>query len=495
MSSFVISKEYPVRGVAPARRRLGSRFAPPRDLYMLYIPIFMIAVGLTCWVVTTDFMLMIGSVSLALVSIFLFYDLLVRQAPLRVSTLLATTLGLGYGGGAANSWFTVPRSGTPLGEFLHRDPIQLTHSMGSILFALAILLAVGEVFEKPVFGEDFKLEFTPQSIVFITFGVLLLLVAYAHGTLGYMGGQVGASGDAGPFVSFAVWVIGSLFAITFVAAMNAKTRGMKRYLIVLTLIQFILEIPVGRRSMVFAVVLALIAIRLGRFRFNWGWSKRIMVGAVIVVTLYITSIGFFYLRLAGFSSKTPLTFVERVTLAIHYFETKDYAEVKEQFSKNVQVRTFILGWVAELEGYSGEFTPGLGQDLIGQFQTAIPSVIYPGKNRNFGEEGLANELFGTAYWDEANSIFTAGVVDFGFLGLILYPLAVAFMVRAFFEFMVRYLPTFASTFVIVASLAVLLQPETPLLSYFTVIRNGALFGCVIWFFLAMPALRLQRVHV
>jgi len=474
-------------------RRLGSVMPMPRNLYMLYLPLLMVFTALICWVIETDTMLMVGSVVLGLVSLFTFYQIVVDQKPIRVTTLLMTTLGLGYGLGTANTWFTLPRSGQDLGAFLHRDPAALTHTMGSILFSMAILMAVGEVAEKPIFGEDFELRFPPQAFVFITAGVGIVIAAFATGRLNFMGAATGEGNTLGVFTSFSVWLIGTLFSFTLVAALNTKGIFLKSFLILLTLVQFVLEIPLGRRSMLFTLVLAAMALRLGRFRFNWSWPKRIVVGAVLAGTLYVTSIGFFYLRLAGFSSgKAHLGIVERITLAIGYFEDKNFDEVQKAFSKNVQTRTFILGFLAELEEYSNHFTPGYGRDLSGQFQYAIPSILYPDKDRYFGEEGLANELFGSAYLDEANSVLTGGAVDFGLLGIVIYPLMISFMLRYFFEFVGEALPTFVAAFIIFSGFAVLLQPETQITDYFLVMRSGLLFGSVVWFFIALPAFRLTN---
>jgi hypothetical protein len=457
------------------------------------MPLSMVAAALLCWVVPTDTVLMVGSVYLGVIGVILFFDLIVRRAPLRVSTLFVTALALGYGGGTANSWFTVPRGESTLGDFLHHEPATLTHTMGSILFSMAILMAVGEAFENPLFGEEFELLFPTQAIVFISVGVGVLLVAYATGALNYMGATHGDTGQLGIFASFAAWLIGTLFAVTWVAALNVRTRVMRRYLMLLTILQFFLEIPIGRRSLAYAVVVGLISLRLGHYRFHWSWVKRIVMAGLLVWTLYAASMAFFYLRLAGFSSANrDLSIVDRATLALQYFEEKDYSEVKEAFSENVQTRTFILGFLADLEHNADQFTPGYGQALIGQMQSAIPSAIYPSKDRNFAEESLSNTLFGTTYYDEANSVLTAGALDFGMLGIVFYPLLLTVMLRSFFEFISQSLPTFAAALIIIAGIAQLLQPETNMDAYFIIMRNGLLFGSVVWFFIALPAFRLRK---
>lgn len=474
-------------------RRLGSLMGLPRRLYLLYLPLLMLAAGCACWVLETDAMLMVGAVTLACVAAYLFYGLAVQLEPLRVSTVLVATLGFGYGLGAAIPWFTVERSGIGLGEYLHKDPVALTHTIGSVLVSMAILLAVGEYAEKPIFGDDFELRYPPQATFFITFGVAIIGVAYVRGSLNFQGVEVGEGGHLSIFASFASWLVSALFAITLWASLNVKGKALQRYLVLLLLVQFVLVIPLGRRVMIYTLLLSLLAMRLGRFRLNWSWPKRILIGLILAGMLYVTSIAFYYMRIAGYSAgKTHLSLFARVSLAITYFESKDFDTVQESFSKNVKGRTFILGYLAELEDYSLHFTPGYGQDIQGQVLLAVPSAIYPSKDTSFGEEGLDNQLFGSTYLDEANSIFTAGATDFGLLGIVVYPLLLCWVTRGFFELIGQGLPTFVATFIILAEVNGLLQPENNITSYIIYMRNGLLFGAVVWFFIALPAFRLRK---
>jgi hypothetical protein len=250
-------------------RRLGSVTSPPRLLYLLYLPLLMFATGVACWVVETDFMLMVGAVTLGAVAAYLLFDLAIRLAPLRVSGVLVATLGLGYGLGAAIPWFTLERSGLGLGDFLHKDPAALTHTIGSVLISMAILLAAGEFAEKPLFGDEFELRFPPQAIFFITFGVAVIGVAYIRGSLNFQGVSVGETGHLSIFASFASWLVSALFAITFWAILNVKGKALQRYLTLLLLVQFVLIIPLGRRVMIYTVLVSILAMRLGRYRLRW----------------------------------------------------------------------------------------------------------------------------------------------------------------------------------------------------------------------------------
>ncbi len=477
-------------------RRLGSLFIPLRRSYLFIMPIILFAAAIFCWATGTDFAMITGAVVMAAVSLYLLFDLLGRRAPLRVSTVLAITLGLAYGLGTANTWFTLPRSDVTLGEFLHIDTVDLAHAMASVLTSAALLLALGELFEQPIFGEDFELQFNNRSIVFLTFGTLILGISFAHGSTGFMGGaasqDLSSYGRVGVLASIAAWLSGSLLALAVCVALNVKGRFVRNYARVLTVLNFIMVFPLGRRVLIYAIVLALLGLRLGRYKVPYSPLKKVVLLSILGGVVYMVTIGFFYLRLAGYSMIRP-SLVQRVEAAFRLAREKSYSDIKQEFAENVQRRTFILGFLGQLEGYTDTMPAAHGTDLVSQFKLALPSVLYPSKDLFFSEENLANEIFGSNYIDEANSILTTGAVDFGLWGVLIYPLLAVLMIRVLFEFVGEAMPLFASCFVILASFSTLLEPELMVSSYFLIIRNSLFFGSVVWFIISLPEFRVRNV--
>ncbi len=482
-----------VRNAKP--RRLGSLYIPLRRGYLFVMPTLLFASALFSWTAGTDSSMIVSAVILGGVSLYLLFDLLGRRGPLRVSTVLAATLGLAYGIGTANTWFTLPRGEDTVGDFLHLNPADLAHAMGSTLASVALLLCLGELLEKPIFGEEFELRFNNRSIVFLTFGTLVLGASFLRGSTGFMGvvGGEGADfGHLGYLASLSEWLSGSLFAFAVCVALNVKGRFVRNYARCLSVLLFLMVFPLGRRVMIYAVVLALLGLRLGRYKVPLSPFKKIIGLSLIMGVVYFATIGFFYLRIAGYGLLRP-TLTQRVSAAFRLAKEKSYSEIKKEFSANLQTRTFILGFLGQLEGYTDVLPGAHGQDIVSEFQLAVPSILYPGKNLFFVEENLANELFGSTYIDEPNSILTAGAVDFGVWGMLIYPLLCAFMIRIFFEALSNSLPVFASCFVIIASFSTVLEPEIAADSYFLIIRNGILFGSVIWFIMSLPEFRVRNV--
>ncbi len=138
----------------------------------------------------------------------------------------------------------------------------------------------------------------------------------------------------------------------------------------------------------------------------------------------------------------------------------------EANQSNVQKRTFVLGFFADVLEGSSRHTPALGQDLAGYTSDAIPRLLNPDKDLSFGEEGLADGLFGLTYTDAANSIITNGAVDFGLLGVIAYPLLIVVLIRVSIEVFARFLPALPLSIIVLGTIFTLLQTESGTSAYF-----------------------------
>ncbi len=472
------------------RRRLGSLFVPIRRSYLLVMPAILLAAGILGFAARSNFTMVFDAFVVSAVSIYLTYDLLGNAAPLRVSTVLSLTLGLGYGVGTLNTWYTLPRSGKTLGEFLNINTPDLAEAMACILIAIALMLIGGEALEKPIFGEEFRVNFGDRAIGIVTLGALFRMLTLATGSaIGFTSQANIQQGHVGAVATISGDVEAPLLALAFCMAINARSRFKKWYLYVLTSGLFLFDFPNGRRAMIYSAILIIIAARLGRFRVSISPFKKIAAVAVIGGMLYFFTLAFYYFRVASYTLNQP-TLSQRIDAVVTLVDNKQNSDVDQQFSTNVERRTFILGFLGELVGYTNSMPGGHGEDLVGQFKFALPSVLYPGKDVSFTEEGLADDLFGAHYGDQANSIFTAGVIDFGVLGLVLYPLLVVLIFRIFLEFTSEIMPAFPACFMVLLLLGTLLEPETTVTSYFISMREGILLGSGVWALSVLPRIQI-----
>ena len=160
---------------------------------------------------------------------------------------------------------------------------------------------------------------------------------------------------------------------------------------------------------------------------------------------------------------------------------------------NAAKRTFTIGFFSDLLNASQRSTPLLGRDMLYNMQLAVPSAISSSKFgiSPYGEEILANMQWGFSYRDEANSILTAGAADFGFLGVLAYPLILSLMLRPALEWVQYSVPTNLAVIVALAYIYQSLEPEGAPVGYFLQLRNTVLVLVVFYVLARLPAFRLR----
>ena len=137
--------------------------------------------------------------------------------------------------------------------------------------------------------------------------------------------------------------------------------------------------------------------------------------------------------------------------------------------------------------------PALGGNAYHEFQLTIPSVFWEDKHALFyDEESVANTTFHFAFKDEANSIYSAGAIDFGIWGMILYPIIVSALFRIVAEIARINLPEVVATLVILFLLYDAFITEAGLWIRLLVIRDSLLYSAFLWMFFRIPAFSLTR---
>jgi hypothetical protein len=441
-------------------------------------------------------MFVVGALVGSLIGIYALIDVVFRSAPLRMTTLYGMTILLGYNLGSFNTWLTMQRGNLTLAESFARDPQALGHAIGACMFTAALLFLIGELFERPVFGADFRLSFRTGTLPIVLLTTFLVLAAYASGQVGYMGLAVGANGHIDPASQLILWWYFPAYAYTVCAALN--TTGATRLVAgSMAVIQTIAMVPLGRRQFAFGLLLAMIASRLGKYRLRLPMYKKILLAVAAIVLLTVASVSFLYLRFAGWESRSGATIStgERLEAAYNLLHKRSPIEILSLLGSNVSKRTFTIGFFSDLLEASQHSTPLLGTDMLHNLRMAVPSAISGDKFgiSPYAEEQLANMQWGFSYRDEANSLLTAGAADFGFLGVLVYPLALTLMLRFALE-RVQYLVPLR--FAVIFSLAYVyqsLEAESSPVGYFLQIRSTILVVAALYLLARLPAFRLRSV--
>jgi hypothetical protein len=473
-------------------RPFGSDFAPQSQTYLLYLPCTLLIFGAAIWLLPTDAMFLLGALVGGLVGLYVLIDILFREAPLRMTTIYGMTLLLGYNLGALNSWLTVERGSLTLAERFARDPAALARAIAACMVMAAILFVVGQLFERPLFGKDFRIRFGSGTLPLVFISTSIVLGAYLTGQVGYMGISIDQSGHLNAAASLLMWWFVPAFAYSVCATVN--TSGLTRWMVgILTVIQALALVPFGRTRFAFSLLLALVATRLGSYRIRMPMYKWLLVGMVGVVLTVTASVTFLYLRVAGYQQKGKISLRARMEGAYDLLGKRNPMEILQLLGTDASKRTFMIGFFSDLLEASQHSTPLLGKDILYNIQLTVPSAISHDKFGMvpYAEETLVNMQWGFSYVDEANSLLTAGVSDFGFIGLLVYPVLLVLMLRVALEWLQFALPTNVAVLFALAYIFQVLQAEDVPVGYFLQIRTTILFALVFYILVRLPKFRLR----
>lgn len=480
---------------AASSRRLGEEFAPPRAIYVIHIPAILGVTALAAWIASNEMGMVIAAMVASVAAVYMLWDWLLREGPTRFSTLFAITLLLGYGLGAVNTWFTLPRGGLSLAQFLGNDEGVLARGMAGVLLSAVPLCSLGELYERPLFGKEFRLPLDQRTYGFI----VLTTLATASGFLTHQLGFMGVQGTFGEQQSVAAALLSFLFspltALTIAIFVVTKERFAKLLTGGCMFILCALLLVVGRRVILYTVMESWFALRLTGYRLKGSFFKRALLLSILGLFVAFGVTVFMLVRLAGFQNATNsnMSIPDRLHIVVGWVQDGTaLTRAIEANATNAQRRTFVLGFFADILEGSSQNTPGLGRDLAGSTSLAIPRVLNPDKDLNFSEEQLVDFLFGLTYKDAANSILTAGGTDFGLLGAIAYPLLVVLLMRVSIQVFSIFLEPFPISIIALGTIFTLLQTEYTATGYLVTIRNEIIFAIILFLYTRLPKFGLSR---
>jgi hypothetical protein len=301
-----------------------------RGVYIsLIFPLLLLSVGLITWIIPTDTMLLVSAVTGGAVGLYTLWEIVVRRGPIRFSHFFCVAHTVGYGIGVVNSWLMIPRGDLTLAAYFHRDPEAVSHAMAAVLISSSILYSLGEMFETPIFGQDFHLPIDNRAALFVLVGTSLVVVGYMTGQLDYMGVTAAAHGGHLSIMSGLLgWLFPTLFVITCLCLLEWPKGIMKRLFALMLAAQFLLIVPMGRRNLVYFVLIGAIAARFGTFKPRWSFPRKIVYAVIVVVVVSAGATAFYYLRFASYG-KHRVSLVDRISLAFTLFESGNTAKVNQ----------------------------------------------------------------------------------------------------------------------------------------------------------------------
>jgi hypothetical protein len=479
---------------APVRPRnvLGEVLAPRRQHYVLHIPLCLFLAAIISWILPTEPMMVVACTVGSLAAIYMAYDWLLRSAPLRFSTVIALALLLGYCLGTMNTWLTEARADMTLAQMYSRDPAALARAVSTVLLTCGILIAVGELYERPIFGEDFRIKVDGRMLAFIYVGAATIVVGFLTKRLAFGGIGLSETGEVSPINAFLKWFFFPLVALT-VSAFLASPSGIRKKLLGATAaLLMLLLMTQWRRDQIYTAFLIVFAVRFSGYKLTGNLFKKLLYLAILGAVVVSGALTYQLLRSLGqFGGAHQVALIPRLERAATLVEEGTALSTAVDLSRqNVTRRTFILTYYSDLLEASSQYSPAYGTDIISQIEAIIPHAFFPNKTV-VQEEVVASAQFGTSPIDQPNSILTGGVIDFGLFGVIVYPLIAAWLLRKFVDVVSRYLPALPAAFIVLTVIFVCVQAENLASSYILIIRNDLLFSVILLLFFSIPAFRFR----
>ena len=423
----------------------------------------------------------------------IFYLMMIGSYRVRLTWLMAAGLLLGYGGGTFNTMLSFGLTGyDPLAAIGH-DRHWVAYAMMLVFLACAALLVVGHM-EAPLFDEGKTLVLDWKMERFLWLAAIAVAIGFLHGDLGFGGASTevgtGRLKALGGILSPVLSVIPPLVTIGIL-----QSRGWRRARFsVLMALCFFGLLPLGRGNMFYVlVVCAFAALRLS------GWKpprisggKKILAMVSFLVLMVVTNFVVMALRMASYeiqrdksSEMVSGSLSDMVPASIKILNTNSTG-VSSELANNLRERTFVIGYLSLLAHGGNTPQPMWGSDAVFSVETVIPDLFYsifglnkdPVRNIN-SEEGLANEHFGLPVYDDANSILTAGIIDFGIAGVILYPIIICFFMRGFFQGVRIVFGEEGRFLAILCLMSLFIGTEIELVTYIGSVR-GVIFLLIPW---------------
>ncbi len=463
----------------------------PQAKYFLYYPLILAGAALLLWIDLSDSMMAVASGVAAVVGTLMLLETLFREEAVRLTRICTIGLVMGYGAGTLNSWLTVPRGNYPLAAAVGFRVDVLANGLAAALMASAVLLAAGELLEKPVYVHSRQLVIDAGIRRLIVVGAGIIAVAFVTGRFQRGGVVIASAGHAGVLGEFLGFLFYPVVILATVATLVEKVPRQRLQLGIITGVLWVFAMTQSRGGMIYSVLTIIILSRYSGFEWAKITLRRIVITAICAALLVIAVLSYQLLRVAGGGMSNPTLKKEARVVSYWASQGEAWKTATTSSKKNIETRTLIVTFLASLLHLTEHHATAHGKDIWLQLQTAIPSAFDPHKS-TMQEEGLASRVFGVFYTDQPNSLLTAGAVDFGIWGVMTYPILIMLTISFVFRWTMGYCSYGVFVFGLALVMDMSLGPEITVTGYVVDIRNLLVFAGFLYLVSKIPAFRLDR---
>lgn len=325
-----------------------------------------------------------------------------------------------------------------------------------LIYVSASLLTWLSRFERPLFAKvNIHHLFEDARTRIFVFGItaFTFLSFFIWESLGYMGIQTQETGNiSAPAEISAIFatIIPSLLLLILFQVNKIKFRLIIIFSIFLS---FFITAVMGRRVLLYTLLTSVLVYVMrsskGKMRYT---GRHFFIGLFALFLLYYGFVFFFSMRNTIYALGTSDVHLEELLIQTFKFMKNGGGDFNNSMRLNLIERPFILPYVAVLLSGLERSQPLYGSLMIWAMKLAIPSAIMPDKMNNLSgdAETLIHPQFGLPIFDGPDSIITAGIADFGFVGAVLYPVFMVICYLGLIRFVGKFSPPFVLLFVILS---------------------------------------------
>ena len=336
----------------------------------------------------------------------------------------------------------------------------ISHCMIIILLCTCIINFIGKINNFKNYYTNIESCIDVQSICCIVLSCIITIYALFSGDLGYMGTSKTIDDRISPLGALCYAALPPLTILSIIHTTKLPKNYRKyKFILITTSIIFIFAlIPMGRRVLMYTFIL-LILIQ-GHKILN-SMQKFHLKHLYIVISILIVAIfnswcfqTFYAMRIAiaqyDYQENQSIATIAQDT---HSLLTGAYthAKIQEELIDNISTRPFILSYLAALlAAHQDNNTPLFGE-LLHAIAISMPSAVNPLKTYKLtsSTEEFTHPSLNINIFDGPNTIFTAGLNDLKYFGILLYPILIMLIYILLIFFIPKKIPEFIKKFIII----------------------------------------------
>jgi len=427
---------------------------------------------------------LLASLALSMVAVYKIYKYIKNPGEICLFDFFATSLLIAYALSSLTTQIKIySLMSMDVAHYFRLSQHSLSVALASVAFASAILFLVSQLFPAKIQFSVLSKRQIKEAMIMIILVTGAAVYCIATGLMQFQGILYTDSNthSISPLASLAYLAIppAGILAV-FMASGNHEISRFNRWLLyALAIALWLLTFTQARRMLVYMAGLYLIFYAFDASGRTF-WVKKAVISFTVIPMAYLGVKLFYAFRLAVWEmpqgTNDPFQLLH---LGIEIFSNPKKYDFDYLLTENSLERPFVLKYLSQIIEKVNFDNWLSGEALYATFLYSVPSAFI-GIKRHLIDEELIHLRIGLPVIDEANTILTAGVADFGWLGLLLFPVLTLMFLKCLLFIVRQSEIKWFVYFTLFGVLTVLLNIENSMTQYWSFARGMLILLVVVF---------------